>query len=186
MKPLPLILAGGLCVSSAHAGYRIDVLEGASATRPPYCGSFEASISQTGDPESVVVVTENPATLEEKIDAACSDPDNFEDDEIQPSPRAISELKRVLREASDIFNGDIPQGDVAPYFGEISVTWRRDNRMLRLTAFSDGRDPRLDFGTTPVGTLGDYQFYPVATGENLIDRLNWVLATRAVAAPAAL
>lgn len=170
----------GACASSAHAGYTY-LSEGTSATPAVPYHTTPESVSQTGRP---AIVTEKPLTLEEAIDTACSDPDNFEEEEVRPSPEAIGDLKRILNEASEIFGGDIPQGDVAPYFGEISVTWRHNNRMLRLTAFSDGREARLDFGTTPKGALGDYGFTPTATGDSLIQRLNWLLASRATAVTA--
>jgi hypothetical protein len=180
MNPVPsLILASGLCVSAAQVQYNSRLLDGSSSTQQ-HLRDFQESVSQAGIRESVII--EKTVTLEETIDAVCADPDNFEEGEAHPSPTAISELKRILIDASDAFNGDIPPGNVAPYFGEVSVTWRCDNRMLRLTAFSDGRQPRLDFGTTPEGSLGDYEFYSTATGKNVSDRLNWLLADRAAAA----
>jgi len=114
-------------------------------------------------------------SMEDAIDAACADPDNYEEGEAHPSAHAVTEMKRVLREASGLF-GNIPNGSVAPYSGEISITWRRDNRMLRLTTFSDARPARLDYGTAPEGALGDYQFDTAATGEKLDLRLRWILS----------
>lgn len=178
MNPLPLFLASaGVCFSAVHAEYKMDILDETSGTPPQY-RCLQESVSQTGAHDSVIVVSEKPLTLEEKISAVCSDPDSFEEGEAPPSPTAISDLKRVLGDALVTFRGDIPQGDVAAYFGELSITWRQGSRMLRLTSFSDGRNPRLDFGTTPDGSLGDYQFNPEATGDNLSDKLNWLLAVR--------
>jgi len=182
MKPLPLVVVGvGLCVSSANPEYKLKVIDGPSSTSPQY-RSINDSESQTEGPvTTAVVVHKKSVTIEEKIDATCSDPDNFEEGEDHPSAEAIGELKRILSEASEINHSDIPDGDVSPYFGEVSVTWRRDNRMLRLTVFSDGRDARLDFGTTPESSLGNYQFNPTANGESLVNQLNWLLATKQVA-----
>jgi hypothetical protein len=181
MRPVELILASGLCVSSAPAHYNLALLDDASSTRQP-CGDFRNSASQAGPHESIIV--EKKLTLEEKIDAVFSDPENFEDGELPPVEAAVT-LKGILSEASAAASADIPDGDVNPYFGELSITWRRGDKMLRLTAFSNGRKARLDFGTTPERSLGAYEFNPAATGETLVDKLNWLATDSVAKAPSA-
>jgi hypothetical protein len=111
-------------------------------------------------------------TLLQLIDDICTDPTNLEDNEQPPSEKAISDLKKLIIDASVLRGKDIMLGDVAPYFGEVSVTWRNGNNMLRATSFPDARLPRLDFGTTPDGTLGEYDFLADATGALLSQRLS--------------
>jgi len=111
------------------------------------------------------------ASLGGLIDEICADPRNFEPGEIAPNAKAIADIKSILAEVETAFGKSIYNGDITPYFGELSITWRRGDDMLRLTSFSDNRVPRIDFGTTPDGALGEYQFEPIATGESLAEHL---------------
>ena len=135
---------------------------------------------KTGHPKKVEELRKPIHFLfEEQIAALCSDPDNFEEGEPRPTEKATRDLKRIFNDAAEILGTDIAQGDITPYFGELSVTWRSSNRMLRLTAFSDARNARLDYGTTPPGSLGDFDAVLDATGQDLADRINWLLAVPA-------
>ncbi len=175
-------VAGTVCVSIAivgHRNYSNDLLS-VSATPIHYMSAtpIPCAISQSGSSTSVI---DELQTFTQRVDAVCSDPENFEEGEPRPSPKALADIKRILNEAYGPYDSDIPHGDIAPYFGEISITWRNESRMLRLTAFSDHREPRIDFGTTPEGSLGSYDEITVVTGEHLTDQMNWLLAKRAVA-----
>jgi hypothetical protein len=110
-------------------------------------------------------------TCEATITAACADPDNREEGEDIPPPVALTSISRIICGAASI--REVPLGNISPYFGEVSVTWRNadQSRMLRLTVFPDGR-ARLDHGTTPTGALGVYHFDENATGQLLAQRLD--------------
>lgn len=113
-----------------------------------------------------------PTSFLDLIDEVCSDPTNLEENEQAPSAKAIKDIKRIINDAQSLSSREIIAGDIAPYFGEVSITWRNGGQMLRATSFPDSRQPRLDFGTTPEGALGEYGFEENATGESLAKKLS--------------
>ena len=115
-------------------------------------------------------------SLNDQIDQVCGDPDSYEADEQPATAKAKDDLKEVVNDASLAYGSPLPVGHIAPYFGEVSITWRNRERMVRITSFSDDRHPRLDFGATPEGALGDYQFDTQATGAKLAEKLTWLLS----------
>ena len=123
-------------------------------------------------PDTRIVTGKTGESIETRIDKICADPESFEEGEAAPNSKAMSELKQIVRSAeSEIV---VPMGDVSPYYGELSVTWRNGRKMLRVTTFSGPERPRLDYGTTPEGTLGEYSAIQNADGTSLVDRLRWL------------
>src|ERR1017187_3094441 len=106
------------------------------------------------------------------IDSTCENPDSYEEGEPRTPPEVIERLKAILREATTITGEAVPPGDVYPYFGELSVTWRNGTKMLRLTSFSDRESSRLDFGSSSCGALANYEFDPQANGKALSEKLS--------------
>jgi hypothetical protein len=123
-----------------------------------------------------IVVTKDAVSLADAIERACADPDSYEADEPLTTPKAKRDLKALLEAAEEQMDEAMPLGDIAPYFGELSITWRHQDHMLRATSFSDDRTPRLDYGSTPHGELGQFNFQLNATGDQLRDRLQWLFA----------
>ncbi len=116
-------------------------------------------------------------SLTDQIDQVCGEANNYETGEQPATAKAKDDLKRLIDNASTAYGSPLPIGDISPYFGEVSVTWRNEERMVRATSFSDNRSPRLDFGTTPDGALGEYEFDPETTGARLAERLVWLFNT---------
>jgi hypothetical protein len=81
-----------------------------------------------------------------RIEEICQNPELREDGESAPSEETIRQSMTILEETSHLLGGAIPHGDAATYFGEISISWHHGNRFLRLACFSDGREPRMDYG----------------------------------------
>jgi hypothetical protein len=159
-----LVLAFG-----AVSGSAVVATQEVQAHPDCYC---DGSVSSTG----LTKADGQEASLLELIDAVCADQDSLEEGEQPPAKKAIADLKTIIVEAAARADTNIPVGDVAIFFGELSVTWRYGNRMLRATTFSDPRTPRLDFGTTPEGALGTYEFDTHATGAKLVEKLQWLRA----------
>ncbi len=113
-------------------------------------------------------------SISELIDQVCADDDSYEEGEDRPTAKAMDDLKRLLLEAAAIYDKAVPMGHISPYFGELSITWRNRDKMLRATSFSEAQSPRLDFGATPSPSLGTYQFDSDATGARLAERLLWL------------
>ncbi len=91
-----------------------------------------------------------------------------------PSATAIERAKELIEGAEPLVR-NAPEGDLDFYYGELGIEWRRENRILRLTAFSDPEmSARLDYGTMSVDTPGEYRSELVANAHNLAERLNWL------------
>jgi len=95
--------------------------------------------------------------------------DDYEQDEPRIGPKPIQELETILVAASAIAGKPIELGDVAPYFGELSITWCNNDKMVRITAFSDTRVPRLDFGS-----ICQFFYDREITGQDLATQLEWL------------
>lgn len=131
--------------------------------------TWDSVTSGVFDPSPVSALT----TYEE-IDAVCSDLSNYEEGDVLLGSKAIDELKALLRDAEIAHNAPIRAGHVIPCFGDLSIAWHFLERMLMITAFSDARSPRLDYGSTPPTAMGRYAADAAATGEKLADRLAWL------------
>jgi hypothetical protein len=103
-----------------------------------------------------------------------ADPDSFEDNEPKPTSGAIQVMNEIIRTADECFVG----GEVSMWYGELSITWRSDNRMLRLAVFSDGREPLLYFQTDHGEALTSGQSIQPANSGALQDKLQWLMARR--------
>lgn len=115
-----------------------------------------------------------------EIDRVCSDDDSYEAGEPRATVEAIDGLKALLREATAVYGKEIPIGDIAPYWGEVSITWRNRGRMVRVVCFSDERPPFLYFGPTSLGPPEHYDSDACAIGQKLAEQLDKMLAQRRV------
>lgn len=104
---------------------------------------------------------------------------NGPEGEQKPTDAAIDAALRVIGPTESLLNSldlQIPAADLDFYYGELAVEWRKENRILRLTAFSvPDFAPRLDYGT--LGTdahPGEYHSDALATPELLAERLSWL------------
>lgn len=137
-------------------------------------------MSQDSTVETVITrEAEGSRSMCERIDEVCADPDSYEEGEPRPNAKAIDNLKALLDDAASIMGADLNLGDIAPYFGEVSITWKCGEKMLRVAAFSDHRPPRMDFGSTPAGSLGSYEFDTNVTGEKLASKFRWLYSLAA-------
>jgi hypothetical protein len=113
-------------------------------------------------------------TMYQQIDSVCRNLDNYEDGDTPLEPKPIDDLKAILREAEEFHDAPIRAGHIIPCFGELSITWHYLDRMLMITAFSDARGPRIDFGTTPSNAPGQYGSDSDATSAKLAEKLAWL------------
>ena len=60
-------------------------------------------------------------SLLDLIDQVCGDPESLEQNEVAPLPKAVDDMKNLIRDATRQNGGDLFSGDVAVYFGEVSV-----------------------------------------------------------------
>jgi hypothetical protein len=110
-----------------------------------------------------------------QIDAVIADDDMYEPGEPRPSPAAVATAKDLVKSA---VRGErrLPRPEVSVYFGEIDVTWRVQNRLLRMIVFSDpARAPVLYFQNDKGEALTRGQSVDVAGVDDLSQKLVWLL-----------
>jgi hypothetical protein len=114
-----------------------------------------------GQPESEIA----------KILARIAQTVNQEDDEETPPPPAVvQEISEVIVQASHLMTGSMPEGLVSTFYGEINVTWRNGNDIVRLACFPN-RGSILQFGNL-AQPLASYQSQPEPNAQNLATRLD--------------
>ena len=119
---------------------------------------------------------QTPVDLALEIENVASDPENYESGEPLVGAKAREELISLVVSAAALNGEPLPMGVISPYYGEISITWRHGDKMIRATAFADDRSTRLDYGSTPDGTLGEYRFDANAGAPTLTERLRWLFS----------
>jgi hypothetical protein len=67
------------------------------------------------------------------------------DEEPRPSEAVIEKISALIRDAGDRMHGSMPDGIVSTFYGELNVTWRRDNEIVRLACFPN-RPTILQYG----------------------------------------
>jgi hypothetical protein len=80
---------------------------------------------------------EDNGDIAARIDAIIADDDMYETGEPRPTPQAAAKAKDLIN------SGRALSGLPHSYFGEIKVTWKVRNRLLRLIVFSDAPGPQF-------------------------------------------
>jgi len=96
--------------------------------------------------------------------------DREDEDEPAPSASVISQISSLIREATALLAQPMPEGVVATFYGEINVTWRRDNNIVRLACFPN-RPSILQFGNLSQ-PLAPYQSQQNPTAQDVARQLN--------------
>jgi hypothetical protein len=107
-----------------------------------------------------------------EIDSVVQDPDNYEAGEPRPSREAIEELKRLLSQA---IARQAPPSEISTYYGEIDATWHKDNRMLRIVAYSDGRESLLYFCADSGDALTRGETIQPVSADDISQKLTWLI-----------
>ncbi len=89
----------------------------------------------------------------ERIYQIAANPDLRDEGEPSPSHAVIEELGRLLRRAGDLMVSSMSHGQVSTFFGELNVTWRVGDKIVRLASFPN-RPTILQTGrlSMPVGS----------------------------------
>ena len=119
---------------------------------------------------------ETPDIILSKIDSVLADDELYEPGEPRPSPETVGRAKSLINAAMDR-ERRIPKAEVSAYFGELDVTWRHQNRLLRLVVFPDvTRRPVLYSQTDSGDALTRGHSIEVTGSDVLSSRLDWLLA----------
>jgi hypothetical protein len=119
---------------------------------------------------------EAAGSIAAKIDAIVVDSDRYEPGEPRPTQETIAKAKGLIQSAER--NGSkFPKSEIAVYFGEIDITWRVANRLLRLIVFADPvKNALLYFQTDKGEALTRGESIDVNNeGKDLSQQLTWLL-----------
>jgi hypothetical protein len=95
----------------------------------------------------------------------------LEDDEEQPPTTAvIDQTSNLIRGASLLMRTPMLEGIVSTFYGEINVTWRTGDKIVRIACFP-GRPSILQFGNLSQ-PLGSYQSQQNPNAQDLKTRLD--------------
>ena len=91
-------------------------------------------------------------------------------DEGEPAPaqQVIEQAIQLIRDADGLML-EMPSGQVSVFFGEVNVTWRAGDRIVRLACFPN-RPSVIQTGCLSL-PLGSYRSEPNPTGQLLAARL---------------
>jgi hypothetical protein len=93
-----------------------------------------------------------------------------DEDEAPPTPAVITQTSNLIRQAGSSLRTSMPEAVVSTFYGEINVTWRNGNDIVRLACFPN-RPSILQFGNLSQ-PLGSYQSQPDPSAEDLAERLD--------------
>jgi hypothetical protein len=156
-----LILAGALLIGPSFS----------SGTTPP--GQFYIQeMSGTKTTRTLCARTANDQGESQAticaIQRAAQSPD-LDEDETPPLPAVVAEATRIIRQTADLME-DMPEGEVSIFFGELSVTWRAGDKIVRLACFPN-RPTLIQYGSlsSPMGSYRSEGTTPDRLAERLCE-----------------
>ena len=97
-----------------------------------------------------------------------------EEGEPAPSQETCETLVNLLRDTENLV-GYVPMGDVATFYGEISVTWRNGDHMV--SVFVDSSGTSIHYGKLTKDGVGGYANEPLAGAAVLAAKLKALRAS---------
>jgi hypothetical protein len=73
-----------------------------------------------------------------RLEHIIADRDQYELDERPPSQNTIEAVRKLLRSMAHVGYDTLPKTSISVYYGEISVTWKTDQNLVRITFRPDG------------------------------------------------
>lgn len=154
---------GAFRVSTAYVNAMVAAKEGSISIERHGSGCL-ASVADIHDKWIA------PDSLIRQIDRIVSNDDQYGDGEPQPAAEVVKTLKRLITEAGV---ATFPPTEVGLFYGEVSLTWRRNTRLLRLVVRPSG-EALVYFQVDGGATLTRGQTAPIASGAELKARLEWL------------
>jgi hypothetical protein len=101
------------------------------------------------------------------------DPDLRDEDECAPSFRIVKESVRLVLDATKLLDA-IPPAQVSTFFGEINITWRFGERIVRLALF-ENRPAIVQTGSLsePMGRYESQENPSAATLAEKLKEFTW-------------
>ena len=152
-------------------GARENDMSDANANQHPAAATPQ-NIAPTGTQKQAIGYEESNDDIAARIDAVIADDDMYEAGEPRPSPEAAAKAKELIKSAGRAGRG-LPSPEVSVYFGEIEVTWKVRNRLLRMVVFSDPARPAVQTDKGEALTRGESA--DVTGAGDLPQKLVWLL-----------
>ena len=131
-------------------------------------------IHSTVSPADLRPRIESPANTAARIDAVVANDDMYELSEPRPSVQAVENAKKLVISAEEAISG-LPRPDISVYFGEIDVTWKLQDRLLRMIVFSDSARPAVLYLQTDKGeALTRGETIEIRGAKDLSEKLAWL------------
>ena len=105
-----------------------------------------------------------------RIRALAQNSDLRDEDEPAPPQNVIEEAIRMICETSNRMASSMPSAQVATFFGELNITWKFGNQIVRFACFPN-RPSVLQIGSLSM-PVGSFQTQANPTPELLAERLN--------------
>jgi hypothetical protein len=156
-----ILLSGAFLVASSLAG----TFFAGPLYLPMQTSGTKAVIHMNGLPESAVTDGELVGLI--TCIEHCGQPESLDEDELPPPPPVKEEAKKIISAAADLLP-DMPAGKLGTFWGEVNVTWRLGDELVRLACFPD-RTSIVQVGSLDA-PMGSYRSEP-ASPEVLAARL---------------
>jgi hypothetical protein len=118
---------------------------------------------------------ESAASIATRIDAVITDDELYELGEPRPSSETVAKAKDLILSAEHV-GSKFPHPKISVYFGEVDITWKAQDRLLRVIVFPDPIRPAVLYFQTDRGeALTRGESVEVTNAEDLPRRLNWLL-----------
>jgi hypothetical protein len=138
--------------------------------RVAYSGTeLAADIVLTLDDIALGVTSETDQIIK-RIEEVVSDPSLRDEDEPPPPAGVADEAIALIRDAAEKLARPMLAARVSTYYGELNITWRSGDEIVRLACFPGGRPSVIQFGSL-ASPFGSYKLVPNATADILADRL---------------
>ncbi|HXB68503.1 MAG TPA: hypothetical protein VNY05_09675 [Candidatus Acidoferrales bacterium] len=118
---------------------------------------------------------ESATSIATRIDEVIADDDLYELGEPRPSSETVAKAKELILSAEYV-GSKFPHPKISVYFGEVDITWKAQDRLLRVIVFPDPLRPAaLYFQTDKGEALTRGESVEVTNAEDLSRSLNWLL-----------
>lgn len=161
-----------------------EVRRSQSSSAPFLVGAFLCAATLTTSPQPTNATETRPAAqieaisrnslvqegdkLIQRILDISQQPELRDEDEPAPTQQVIEQAIHLIRDADNLMV-EMPSGQVSVFFGEVNVTWRAGDRIVRLACFPN-RPSVIQTGYLSL-PLGSYRSEPNPTAQLLAARL---------------
>jgi hypothetical protein len=146
--------------SNANASYGAAAALRATTTAPDSMPVLDSGAS------AAIALQEAKSAIVLRVEQLANDPDALDEDEPAPPPHVIHEVVNLVRDAYTLLDTPPPQPTISTFYGELNITWRSNDQIVRLASFPS-RPSLVQFGGL-LNTPKQYQVVSPATAEDLV------------------